>query len=99
MAELILLVDDEPSIVQLAQLYLEREGFRIVSAGDGQAALDAVASQRPALVVLDVMLPEVDGFEVCRRLRAQDDPVAILMLTARDDDIDKIIGLELGADD
>ncbi len=99
MAELILLVDDEASIVQLAQLYLEREGFRTISVGDGQAALDAVASQRPALVVLDVMLPNVDGFEVCRRLRAQDDPVAILMLTARDDDIDKIIGLELGADD
>lgn len=99
MPELILLVDDEPSIIQLAQLYLEREGFRIASVGDGQSALEAVASLRPALVVLDVMLPQMDGFEVCRRLRAQDDPVAILMLTARDDDIDKIIGLELGADD
>ncbi|OQY33047.1 MAG: DNA-binding response regulator [Anaerolineaceae bacterium 4572_5.1] len=98
-AELILLVDDEPSIVQLAQMYLEREGFRIASAGDGQAALDAVASLSPPLVVLDVMLPKLDGFEVCRRLRADNNPVAILMLTARDEDIDKIVGLELGADD
>ncbi|MBT3315877.1 MAG: response regulator transcription factor [Anaerolineae bacterium] len=99
MAELILLVDDEASIIQLAQLYLEREGFRVISAGDGQAALDSVASQNPALIVLDVMLPKADGFEVCRRLRAENNPVAILMLTARDDDIDKIVGLELGADD
>lgn len=99
MYELILLVDDEPSIIQLSQLYLERENFRIITAADGQTALDTVASQRPALIVLDVMLPKLDGFEVCRRLRAQDDPAAILMLTARDDDIDKIIGLELGADD
>ena len=99
MSELILLVDDEASIIQLAQLYLEREGFRIISAGDGETALEMVANQRPALVVLDVMLPKLDGFEVCRRLRAKDDHVAILMLTARDDDIDKIVGLELGADD
>ena len=99
MPELILLVDDEASIIQLAQLYLEREGFRVISAGDGQAALDSVASQNPALIVLDVMLPKADGFEVCRRLRAENNPVAILMLTARDDDIDKIVGLELGADD
>ena len=99
MSELILLVDDEASIVQLAQLYLEREGFRVISASDGQAALDAVVRQNPALMVLDVMLPKLDGFEVCRRLRADDNSVAILMLTARDDDIDKIVGLELGADD
>ncbi|MBT3322311.1 MAG: response regulator transcription factor [Anaerolineae bacterium] len=99
MSELILLVDDEASIIQLAQLYLEREGFRIASASDGEAALKAVSAQAPALIVLDVMLPKLDGFEVCRRLRAEDNPVAILMLTARDDDIDKIVGLELGADD
>jgi DNA-binding response OmpR family regulator len=99
MNELILIVDDEPSIVQLGQMYLEREGFRVISAGDGERALETVAGQRPALIVLDVMLPGLDGLEVCRRLRAQDDPVAILMLTARDEDIDKIIGLELGADD
>ena len=97
--ELILLVDDEPSIVQLARMYLEREGFRIQEAADGEAALEAVKKHRPALAVLDVMLPKLDGFEVCRRLRAENNPVAIIMLTARDDDIDKIIGLELGADD
>jgi DNA-binding response OmpR family regulator len=99
MSDLILLVDDEPSIIQLARMYLEREGFRVAAAGDGQAALDAVAGQRPALIVLDLMLPKLDGFEVCRQLRAKNNPVAILMLTARDEDIDKILGLELGADD
>ena len=97
--ELILLVDDEPSIVQLARMYLEREGFRTESASDGQTALDKVARDHPALVVLDVMLPKLDGFEVCRRLRASQNSVAILMLTARDEDIDKVLGLELGADD
>lgn len=105
MSDLILLVDDEPSIVQLARMYLEREGFRVQAVGDGEAALEAAlsptrgAGQRPALIVLDVMLPKLDGFEVCRRLRARDETIAILMLTARDDDIDKILGLELGADD
>jgi two-component system alkaline phosphatase synthesis response regulator PhoP len=98
-SELVLIVDDEPAIVQLARLYLQREGFRVESVGDGQAALEAVKRLDPALVILDVMLPGLDGFEVCRRLRAQDDSVAILMLTARDEDIDKILGLELGADD
>jgi len=97
--ELILLVDDEPNIIELAQLYLEREGYRIITASDGKAALDAVEKQRPALLVLDLMMPEVDGLEVCRTLRGKKDPVAILMLTARDEDIDKILGLELGADD
>ncbi len=97
--ELILLVDDEPNIIELAQLYLVREGYRIITASDGKAALDAVEKQRPALLVLDVMMPEVDGLEVCRILRGKKDPVAILMLTARDEDIDKILGLELGADD
>ena len=99
MNELILLVDDEPSIVQLARMYLEREGFRTESANDGEAALDKVARGYPALVVLDVMLPKLDGFEVCRRLRASYNSIAILMLTARDEDIDKVLGLELGADD
>ena len=97
--DLILLVDDEPSIIQLSQMYLEREGYRIESAGDGEAALNAVEHLHPALVVLDVMLPKLDGFEVCRRLRASEKDTAILMLTARDEDIDKILGLELGADD
>ena len=99
MNELILLVDDEPSIIQLARMYLVREGFRIAAVGDGESALTSVAREHPALVVLDVMLPKLDGFEVCRRLRASNDPTAILMLTARDEDIDKILGLELGADD
>ncbi len=99
MNELILLVDDEPSIVQLARMYLEREGFHVVSVNDGEAALAEATRQRPALIVLDVMLPKLDGFEVCRRLRASQNPVLILMLTARDEDIDKILGLELGADD
>ena len=98
-SELILLVDDEPSIVQLARMYLERENFRVEVAGDGESALESVKRLNPALVVLDVMLPKLDGFEVCRRLRLGDNPVAIIMLTARDEDIDKILGLELGADD
>jgi DNA-binding response OmpR family regulator len=97
--DLILLVDDEPSIIELSRMYLEREGFRIMSVKDGEAALAMIEREHPALVVLDVMLPKLDGFEVCRRLRASKDPTAILMLTARDEDIDKILGLELGADD
>jgi two-component system, OmpR family, alkaline phosphatase synthesis response regulator PhoP len=97
--ELVLLVDDEPSIVQLARMYLEREGFRVEAVADGEAALESVKRLNPALVILDVMLPKLDGFEVCRRLRAGDNLVAIIMLTARDEDIDKILGLELGADD
>lgn len=96
--ELILLVDDEANIVELAKLYLEREGFRVVSVGDGAQAIEAVRKENPALVVLDLMLPKLDGYEVCRRVRADSD-VPIIMLTARDEDIDKIIGLELGADD
>jgi two-component system, OmpR family, alkaline phosphatase synthesis response regulator PhoP len=95
----ILVVDDETNIIQLARLYLEREGFHVHAVADGRAALQAVETVQPALVVLDVMLPELDGFEVCRRLRAQNNPIPILMLTARDEDIDKILGLELGADD
>ncbi len=97
--ELLLVVDDEPHIIELAQMYLEREGYRVISAADGVEALAAVEQQHPALVVLDVMLPKLDGLEVCRTLRKNEDPVAILMLTARDEDIDKILGLELGADD
>jgi DNA-binding response OmpR family regulator len=98
-AELILLVDDEPSILQLARMYLERDGYRIHEAMDGEVALEEAAKQKPALIVLDVMLPKVDGFDVCRRLRSNGDQTPIIMLTARDEDIDKILGLELGADD
>ncbi|GAB4457612.1 MAG: response regulator transcription factor [Anaerolineales bacterium] len=97
--DLILLVDDEPSILQLSRMYLEREGFRVESAQDGESAFQEVERLHPALVVLDIMLPKVDGFEVCRRLRASQNDIPILMLTARSEDIDKILGLELGADD
>lgn len=98
-SELILLVDDEPSIIQLAKMYLERENFRVQDAADGESALEAVAKHKPALIVLDIMLPKLDGFDVCRKLRADGDQTPIIMLTARDEDIDKILGLELGADD
>jgi two-component system, OmpR family, alkaline phosphatase synthesis response regulator PhoP len=98
-SELILLVDDEVNIVQLVRLYLEREGYQVQSTGDGLEALKAVDRLHPALLVLDIMLPGLDGMEVVRRVRADHNNVPILMLTARDEDIDKIIGLELGADD
>ena len=95
--ETILLVDDEPHIVELAQMYLEKEGFHVRSARDGEEALQMIASVRPDLVVLDLMLPKVDGWKVCRQVRAGSD-LPIIMLTARDDAVDKIVGLELGAD-
>ncbi len=96
--ELILVVDDEPNIVELARMYLQQDGFRIHSVGDGLDALVAVEQENPALVVLDLMLSGLDGYEVCRRLRAKSD-IPIIMVTAREEDIDKIVGLELGADD
>lgn len=96
--ETVLVVDDEYNIIELARMYLEQDGFTVEAAGDGQAALDRIFSDAPDLVVLDLMLPEVDGWEVCKRVRARSD-VPIIMLTARDEDIDKIVGLELGADD
>ena len=98
MSETILLVDDEKHIIDLARMYIEQEGFSIDSATDGSAALQKILNNEPALVVLDLMLPGMDGWEICRRVRAESD-VPIIMLTARDDDIDKIVGLELGADD
>ncbi len=94
----ILLVDDEESIQKLLTYPLEREGFRVVQARDGDEALQRFAAERIDLVVLDLMLPKVDGLEVCRRLRATSQ-VPIIMLTARDDELDKVLGLELGADD
>jgi DNA-binding response OmpR family regulator len=97
--ELILLVDDEPNILQLAKMYLEREGFRTHSVGDGKQALEAILAIKPNLMVLDVMLPGLDGIEVCRKLRAVENDLPIIMLTARDEDVDKILGLEMGADD
>ncbi|MBI3979965.1 MAG: response regulator transcription factor [Chloroflexi bacterium] len=94
----ILVVDDEPNIVELARVYLDKEGFQVEAARNGEDALRALAARTPSLVVLDVMLPDIDGFEVCRRLRQRSD-VPILMLTARGDEVDRIVGLELGADD
>src|SRR5215475_13388641 len=94
----ILVVDDEQNIVELATMYLDQEGFRVISARDGETALERAKADRPALIVLDLMLPKLDGWQVCRKIRAESD-VPILMLTARDDDVDKIVGLELGADD
>ena len=96
--ERILVVDDEHNIVELAQMYLEQAGYVVETAHDGQEALTCVRHSHPALVVLDLMLPGLDGWEVCRHLRAESD-VPIIMLTARSDDIDRIVGLELGADD
>jgi len=96
--ERILVVDDEPNIVELAQMYLEQAGYSVESARDGQEALTRVRHMRPALVILDLMLPVLDGWEVCRRLRAESN-VPIIMLTARGDEVDRIVGLELGADD
>jgi DNA-binding response OmpR family regulator len=98
MPETIMLVDDEQHIIDLATMYLEQEGFTIASATDGAIALQRILVEQPALIVLDLMLPGLDGWEICRRVRAQSD-VPIIMLTARTDDIDKIVGLELGADD
>ena len=94
----ILVVDDERHIVDLLRLYLEREGFAVLAAANGDEALAAHARHDPDLVILDLMLPGRDGFEVCRELRRRGD-TPILILTARDDDIDAIVGLELGADD
>ncbi|MBZ0317031.1 MAG: response regulator transcription factor [Anaerolineae bacterium] len=96
--ETILIVDDEQNIIELASMYLKKEGFQVISAGDGLTGLRMAQDENPTLVVLDLMLPGLDGWEVCKRLRAESN-VPILMLTARDDDIDKIVGLELGADD
>ena len=94
----VLVVDDEKNIVQLAKMYLASEGYTVDSAFDGADALDKVKARRPDLVVLDLMMPKVDGWEVCRRLRQETD-IPIIILTARGDDVDKILGLELGADD
>ncbi|SLN24093.1 response regulator transcription factor [Ruegeria meonggei] len=94
----ILLVDDDPGLRDLVGLALERAGFRVVTASDGQIALTHAARETPDLIVLDIGLPELDGFEVCRRIRTRSE-VPILFLTARDDEIDLILGLEMGADD
>jgi len=94
----ILVVDDEPKIIQLTQDYLENAGFSVISAGDGERALAIIQVEKPDLVVLDLGLPGVDGLDVCRSLRKRSN-LPIIMLTARDEETDKLIGLELGADD
>ena len=94
----ILLVDDEESVQKLLAYPLERDGFRVLRAADGEEALRRFAQESVDLVVLDIMLPKLDGLEVCKRLRAESS-VPIIMLTARDDELDKVLGLELGADD
>ncbi|WP_068140774.1 response regulator transcription factor [Limnochorda pilosa] len=98
MATRVLVVDDEVHLVELVSGYLRREGFEARAAHDGPGALDLARSWRPDLVVLDVMLPDLDGFEVCRRLRQFSDAY-VLMLTARAEEVDKVVGLSVGADD
>jgi two-component system alkaline phosphatase synthesis response regulator PhoP len=98
MQELILVVDDEPKIVRLARDYLEKNGYRVVSAGDGQSALSMARREKPDLILLDLLLPGMDGREVCRILRRESD-VPIIMLTALAEEIDQVTGLELGADE
>src|SRR2546423_1585430 len=98
----IVVVEDDPNIADLVDMYLRREGFRVIQAGDGTAGLDAVARESPRMVILDVGLPGgLHGLDVCRRLRANDRTAAVpvLMLPARDGGIDRVLGLELGADD
>jgi DNA-binding response OmpR family regulator len=98
MPELILVVDDEPKIARLARDYLEKNGFRVLTAGDGQSALTMARREKPDLIVLDLMLPIIDGREVCKILRHESD-VPIIMLTALAEEVDQITGLEIGADD
>jgi len=94
----VLVVEDETSIASFVALYLKNAGYAVKAVGTGGAALNAIAAEVPALIILDLNLPDMDGLEICRRVRKGSD-VPILMLTARDEDVDKIIGLEVGADD
>jgi DNA-binding response OmpR family regulator len=98
MANTILVVDDEKNIVQLARLYLDKEGFRVEAAFDGAQAIEKAKALRPDLIILDIMLPEMDGLAICKELRKTSN-VPIIILTARGDDVDRVVGLELGADD
>lgn len=99
MSQKVLVVDDEMSIVTLLQFNLEQAGYEVVTAMDGKGALELAEQERPDLIVLDLMLPEMDGLEVCKQLRQKQMMMPILMLTAKDDEFDKVLGLELGADD
>jgi len=98
MTPLILVVDDEPRVARLARDYLEKNGFRVLTAADGQSALTTARREKPDLIILDLMLPQIDGREVCRILRRESD-VPIIMLTALSEEIDQVTGLEIGADD
>jgi DNA-binding response OmpR family regulator len=98
MPEKILIVEDEPTLQETLAYNLTRQGYETLTAGDGRKAIELARKSNPDLIVLDIMLPELDGFEVCRIIR-QEMNVPILMLTARDDEIDRVIGLEMGADD
>lgn len=97
--ETILVVDDEPVVVQVIGERLVREGFQVRAAGTGAGALEAIAGEAPDLIILDLMLPDLDGFDLLRRLRQSGHALPVIVLTARDDDVDVIVGLELGADD
>ncbi|MCH9815917.1 MAG: response regulator transcription factor [Actinomycetia bacterium] len=96
---LVLVVEDEPAIADVLKMYLTREGFGVSVARDGEAGLADAQSQRPVAVILDVGLPGIDGTEVCRRLRAENNWVPVLFCTARDDEVDRVLGLEMGGDD
>lgn len=98
MPQLILVVDDEPKVTRLTRDYLEKNGYRVLTAGDGQSALTLARREKPDLVILDLMLPNIDGREVCRILRRESD-IPIIMLTALSEEIDQVTGLEIGADD
>jgi DNA-binding response OmpR family regulator len=99
MAQRVLVVDDDPTVSDVVRRYLERAEYDVTLAVDGQGALDAVRDRRPDLVVLDLMLPGIDGLEVCRRLRRDDPNLPVVMLTALGDEADRVLGLSLGADD
>jgi DNA-binding response OmpR family regulator len=99
MATRVLVVDDDPTVSDVVRRYLERAGYEVALAADGAAALAEYARHRPALVILDLMLPGIDGLEVCRRLRAGGDTTPVIMLTALGEEVDRIVGLQLGADD
>ncbi|TDM10620.1 response regulator transcription factor [Macrococcus lamae] len=99
MSQKVLVVDDEQSIVTLLQYNLQQAGYDVVTAYDGEEGLNKVFTERPDIVVLDLMLPKMDGVEVCKAVRSEKNQVPILMLTAKDDEFDKVLGLELGADD
>jgi two-component system, OmpR family, alkaline phosphatase synthesis response regulator PhoP len=96
---LVLVIEDEPNIASFARMYLEAAGFRVQVEGRGDEGLKTAERERPSLIVLDLMLPGMDGYEITRRLRQGDGQIPIIMLTARDDAVDKVVGLELGADD